>query len=277
MNSNVFLRKNIALILGLMFLMSSNLSAHEMWIEPIHYELKLQEKILAHEKVGQNFKGNEYSYLSSSYKSLKLTVNGKTRDVKSRIGDIPAINEVATEEGLTILWAETTHSDISYKTWKKFEDFIKSKGLDWVLDEHKKRGLPAKNFIEAFSRYPKSLIKVGDGKGSDQKVGMPIEWVAETNPYTDSDDGVRLHLYWQGKPFVNTHVSVFNRLKNELIVTDLKTDDKGMVIISRAKGGQFLINAVQMIEPSESVKTQTGAVWESLWASLTYELPPLND
>ncbi len=263
--------KKIVLVISI-FLAQVVANAHEMWIEPVNYEVKLNEKILAHEKVGQNFKGNEYSYLSSSYKSLKITLNDETLDVKSRIGDIPAIHEVAKTEGLVVLSAETTISDVKYKTWGKFETFIKNKGLDWVLKKHQERSLPVKNFTEAFSRYPKSLVKVGHGKGSDKILGMPLEWLAESNPYTTVNDTIKLRLFWLGKPFANTHVGVFNKINNELIKTELTTDDEGRVEIPKSKGGEFLINAVQMIKPSAEVVKQTDAVWESLWASITYEI-----
>lgn len=270
-NINVFLRKFFSFFL-VAIVMVSNLSAHEMWIEPVKYEVALGETIYAHEKVGQFFKGNQYAYLSSSYLELLLTVNNKTRDVNSRIGDLPAIHEKADEEGLTLLSAQTPISSVSYKTWEQFEGFIKSKGLDWALDEHKKRGLAKSNFTEAFSRYPKSLVKVGHGKGKDKLLGMPIEWLAETNPYTDQADSVSLRLLWQGKPFANTHVSVFNRFDGKLITSEHETDMEGRVKIPKANGGTFLINAVQMRKPSQEIADSSDAVWESLWASMTYQI-----
>ena len=57
-----------------------------------------------------------------------------------------------------------------------------------------------------------------------------------------------------------------------MIKTELHTDEEGRVEIPRANGGIFLINAVRMIQPNEETAQQTGAVWESLWASTTYEI-----
>lgn len=251
-------------------------ASHEMWIEPVKYAVAVGDNIYAHEKVGQHFKGNEYAYLSTSYKSLNISVGDETRPVKSRLGDIPAVKEKAKKEGLHVLSAITSGSKITYESWDKFESFIKEKGLDWVIGRHKERGLPQKDFTESYRRYPKSLIKVGLGKGNDREFGLPLEWVAETNPYISTED-IKLRLLWQGKPYVNAQVDVFNRVKSknasiELIESHLMTDDEGRVIIPRAQGGEFLINAVRMLEPSVNEKTQKGIVWESLWASLTYKL-----
>jgi uncharacterized GH25 family protein len=261
-----------------------------MWIEPLKFSIEPQKKIYAHEKVGQNFKGNSYSYLASSFEQFNITEGGKTRPIKSRLGNKPAVQERVDNEGLVILSAISTPSELTYETREKFEKFIKSEKLDWVFEAHKKRGLPEKGFVEVFRRYPKSLIKVGNGKGEDQVLGLPLEWVVETNPYT-TEGNIKARLLWQGKPFANSHVSVFNKVspkvkdknlnlaskqpKNiKVIKTELSTDEEGRVEIPRADGGIFLINAVRMIEPSEVTAKKTGAVWESLWASMTYEIYP---
>ncbi len=252
----------------------SQLSAHEFWLEPINYKIEVGKALRAHEKVGQDFKGNKYAYLASSYESLDLTINDTSRAVKSRLGDLPAVSEVVNEEGLVILSAVTTPSAVTYKTWKKFSDFIKSKGLDWVLAEHKKRKLPESNFTESYRRYAKSVVKVGHGKGSDKALGLIFEWVLETNPYSSSknsdDKVIKAQLLWKGKPHANAHVSVFNKLNGKIIKSELITNSEGRVEIPRAKGGQFLINAVRMMVAPDKMKAEKNAVWESRWASMTY-------
>jgi uncharacterized GH25 family protein len=257
----------------ILLILSSQLAAHEFWLEPISFEINVGEKLRAHEKVGQDFKGNKYSYLDSSYVSLDLTLGDKTHAVKSRLGDLPAVSELVEEEGLAILSAVTTPSIVTYETWEKFVNFINNKELLWVIDEHKKRNLPEKNFSESYRRYGKSVVKVGHGKGNDRALGLLFEWVLETNPYTTTNGDIKAQLLWQGKPYANAHVSVFNRIGNELIKTDLHTDSEGRVEIPRAKGGKFMINAVKMITATEEITKETGAVWDSRWASITFELP----
>jgi uncharacterized GH25 family protein len=254
--------------------------SHEFWLEPINYHVEVGKPIKVHEKVGQDFKGNKYVYLPSSYQFLKLTLNDKTVAVKSKLGDLPAVNEVVEGEGLLILSAETTPLDVSYEKWEKFESFIKNKGLDWVLEKHKARKLPEKNFVESYRRFAKTLVKLGHGKGNDRALGLGFEWVVETNPYTTKDNPIKIQLLWKGKPHPHAHVGVFNRYyksdtktgQSELIKTELITDAEGRVEIPRAKGGQFLINAVQMIEAPEDMAKSKNAVWETHWASVTYEL-----
>ncbi len=258
------------------FILSIDSRAHEMWLEPIHYSIKHGEGLLINEKVGQNFKGNKYAYLDSSFKYIKITIGENTINVKSRIGDLPAIQEKTKQEGLHVVTAETTPSEISYGNPDKFTQFLKEDGLQWVLEAHKKRGLPERGFKEIYHRNPKTLIKVGHGKGQDKAQGMPFEWVVKNNPYT-SKGTIRAQLFWQGKPAPNMHVNVFNKPKHkspdsELIKTSYKTDAEGVVEIPRAQGGLFLINSVKMIQPNEKTERKTKAVWESFWASLSFEI-----
>lgn len=251
-------------------------SAHEMWIEPSQYTIEMGDTLFANEKVGRKFKGNSYAYLDSNFEYLNITVGDKTREVRSRLGDLPTIQEKTSESGLHIITARTTASELIYEKAEKFTNFLNEDGLPWVFAEHKKRGLPDKGFKEIYYRNPKSLVKVGHGKGQDRPLGMEFEWVVENNPYT-SKENIKAQLLWQGKPAANMHVNVFNKPKHksttsEMIKTSLTTDANGKVEIPRAKGGLFLINSVKMTQPDDKTTKETGAVWESVWASLSYEI-----
>ena len=274
---NFVLKKLCLLGVSVVCLFINTVHAHEMWIQPLNYSVKAGKKIFANEIVGQNFKGNTYAYLESSYKSLDITVGSKTTAISSRLGDLPAIQEDTNKEGLHIITAETTASELTYDTLEKFTKFLKQDGLEWVFVEHKKRGLPEKGFTEVYRRNPKTLVKVGHGKGQDKLFGLPLEWLVETNPYTTSKGNIKAQLFWQGQPAAKMHVNVFNKPKrnspnSELIKTRLTTDTEGRVEIPRANGGLFLINSVKMIQPNAKTTKETGAVWESIWGSLTYEV-----
>jgi len=271
--------KNTALLLGLFFTLP--LIAHEYWFEPLQFSIQPGEKLMAHEKVGSNFKGNEYSYLPTSYVFLNLTQNGETRPVKSRIGDLPAINEVIDKQGLLVISATTTASHLTYEKAEKFKSFLKNQGNEWVLEKHQQRGLPEKGFTESYRRFPKTLVKVGNGEGQDEALGLLFEWLIKTNPYTSKEGPIKAQLLWKGKPVPNKRVNIFNRVFNNkdklienstLIKTHLTTDKEGIISIPRAQGGLFLISAVNMIEAPEKEAQETGAVWESLWASTIYKI-----
>ena len=266
----------LSLILFLLVLFNSaSINAHEFWLEPVDYKIDLPQTLKVNIKVGQNFKGNPHIYNPSSFIKFQWTefVNKKaqTYAVKSRLGDIPALHEKLENDGLKIVSYVSNGSDLTYKKAEKFTSFLKKEGLDWVLEAHKKRKLPDKGFKEVFRRYVKTLVAVGKGEGEDIALGLSFEWVLEDNPYTHKGD-LKARLLWEGKVFPNTTATLFIRQKNRLIQKRLMTDEQGVVTIPTDEHGVFLLNAVHMIESSDDVERETGAVWESLWASTTFEI-----
>ncbi len=266
---------------------SQNVFAHEMWLEPVLFEITKGDKFSAHEKVGQNFKGNKYAYLDSSYEKLNYTINDITHPLSPRLGSLPAVQGVIEEEGLLVLSAKTTRSKLTYKDRKIFNKFLKAEGLEWVSKAHKDRGLPEIGFTEVYRRFPKSLIKVGNGLGKDKALGLDLEWVALTNPYAanqDVKDKIKLQLLSQGKPYADVKVNVFTKIKPDssksltvakakVVHTEHVTDEKGILSLSVKKNSVYLVNAVKMIEPDSDTSDRYNAVWESLWASMTFEVP----
>jgi len=266
----------LSLILFLMILLNStSVMAHEFWLEPVDYQRELQQDLAVNLKVGQNFKGEPQIYNPSDFIKFQLTEfidkAATTHAIKSRLGDIPALRKKSEREGLKIVSYISNANLLTYNKAEKFTAFLKNEGLDWVLAAHKKRKLPEKGFKEVFHRYAKTLIAVGRGRGEDIELGLPFEWVLEKNPYTDKDN-LQARLLWEGKAFPNTTVTLFIRQQDTLIQKHLMTDKHGVVTIPTDQHGIFLLNAVHMIEASDDTEREIGAVWESLWASTTFEI-----
>ncbi len=267
----------LALVLVPMFFVYqvSSVAAHEFWFEPLSYKVQVGDKVQAHLKNGQNFKGTTYSYVNEIFVRFDIATPNGVEPVIVRRGDRPALNVEAKAEGLHVPIYGSTMQWVRYNKLEKFESFVRSVKLDWVLEAHKERGYPSEKVLETYYRYAKSLIAVGSGKGKDRFYDLPIEFVALTNPYVDNTkDGVRVQLFLEGKPFVGADVQIFHYVagSEDAVMDRTTTDAQGMAIISVFEGGSFLINAVDIRDPRpEGVKK--GAHWETIWATLTYELP----
>ena len=257
----------------LSIIMAQAVSAHEFWLEPLSFEVEEDSNIQAHIKVGQMMDGDTYAFYPNNFERFDITVGENTSSLKARFAQSPAVDQPTKESGLHILTYQSKPSKLRYEKREKFESFLKNEGIEWVLKEHERRGLPELDFTELYKRFAKSLVKVGDGAGQDRAMGLPIEWVVETNPYTTKYlEAVTAQLLYLGKPFAGSHVVVFTKLGDEVTRQTLTTDEDGRVNIPVGKGGVFLVNAVHMIDP---VDQQTGvikAAWMSLWASTTYEI-----
>ena len=249
--------------------------AHEFWIQPLQSRVAAGEEIVAHMRLGQDFKGDIYPFVPQRSNGAWVVDADGTRPAGARLGDIPAFTETAGPPGLHILAYHSTASRLSYKEPGKFAAFLEAEGLQWALADHQARGLSETGFDEAFSRCAKALVQSGDGDGdgggSDTVIGMPIELVADANPYTLPAGATDLpvRLLWQDAPMADAQIKIF-RKNGALEVTTVRTGPDGGALIPLGDGGRFLLSAVQIIPWDELPKD----AWHSYWASLTFEIKP---
>ena len=247
--------------------------AHEFWISPQTYRVAPDAQLLAHIRVGQQFKGNAYSYVPGKFVRFDVVMGDRAIPVEGRVGDRPALAMTAPGEGLAVVVHQTTNMFLTYSEAQKFENFVREKDFAWALDDHAARGLPATGFRERYSRYGKSLIAVGGGAGADAPVGMETEVVALANPYTDDlSGGLPVQVLYQGAPRAQVQVEVFERAPGDSVtVRRYRTDEHGQAVIDVLPGREYLVDSVVM-RPLEAVE-ELDPVWESLWASLTFLVP----
>ena len=157
------LRQWIFLTIALLCPMA--VKAHEFWIEPLDYTVDVGDKLQAHLKNGQNFKGNTFAYVPNMFKFFDMVDSKGRRAVPGRLGDMPAVGFTAENDGLLVLGLRSATNLLTYTEWEKFADFVKAHKLDWVIDKHRERGLPETDFVEAYFRFSKSLVKIGQGQG----------------------------------------------------------------------------------------------------------------
>jgi len=245
---------------------------HEFWIDPVDPVVDMGETIEANIRVGEMMKGSGMIFNPNSFTFFGTVTPETAIKAEGRMGDRPALQMTAREEGLYIIGYMTTANRLKYAEFKKFEKFAKAHGQDFAIKDHKARGLPDADFTEAYFRCAKALVKVGEGAGEDRKLGFPFELTALNNPYTD-DAPVKMLLTYKGKPQANHQVDVFHRTSRseDATMVSYQTNNVGEVQIPRAPG-DFLINAVVIEEPSANVADKLNAVWVSLWASSTYTI-----
>lgn len=195
--------------------------------------------------------------------------------VDGRLGDRPALNQVPPGEGLLVVVHETTDNKLTYSEFAKFEKFVTHKDARWTLAAHADRGLPDDGFGEAYSRYAKSLVAVGEGTGQDRAFGLLTELVAGANPYTDDvSNGLPVTLYYEGNPRSDAQIEVFEKAADGTVeITTVRTDRAGQAVIPVKPGHRYMLDAVVLRIPSPALAEAGGVVWESLWANLTFEIP----
>ena len=265
----------IKLILTLGFMAAAlGAQAHEFWIQPHKYRLEDGNRLVADVRVGMDFGGNQMAYLPNAINAFNITDASGTHKIEGRIGDIPAVNITPTEDGLQILNLFSTSSTITWDDFQKFDDFVNLHGMGWVLARHAERGLPDTGFKEAYTRFVKSLVAMGDGAGQDHFMGMFFELVAGKNPYTDNmSNGMPITVLFKGQPLPGKQVDLFYRnLDGVVSRLSVQADANGRAVIPNIGAGEYMVNVVHMIEPSAEQQARTGVVWHSLWGSITYAI-----
>ncbi|KJZ20164.1 DUF4198 domain-containing protein [Loktanella sp. S4079] len=249
--------------------------AHEFWLEPIAYQIDPDGSLEAHIVNGQNFVGTRQVYLPQRLVHF-VNIAGETgRNVEGRMGDRPALNQAPVAEGLNVVAYQSTNATVDYATWEKFQNFVDHKDFGDVLSRQRARGLPEADFKEIYSRYSKTLIAVGDGAGQDLRVGLETEIVALNNPYTDDlQDGMTVQVFYRHDPRADVQVEVFEKQPDGAVaVTYHRTNTDGIAQFPVIAGNSYMVDAVVLREPAAAIAAETGAVWETLWANLTFAVP----
>lgn len=249
--------------------------AHELWIEPVDYRPAANSKIAAHIVNGEKYKGFNLAYLPRKFKTF-ITVSGSgVTPVEGRIGDSPALQLDKASEGLHVVVYQSTPDTVTYRNFDKFQSFANHKDFPGVGEAHSKRGLPDKNFREVYTRYSKSLVGVGRGAGQDSRTGLETEIIALDNPYTDDlSDGMRVQLWYGDDVRADAQVELFEKSEDgEITITLHRTDIHGIAVLPVKLGHEYMVDAVVLREPDAVLAGENNAVWETLWANMTFEVP----
>ena len=250
--------------------------AHEVWIEPLQWSYAAGEDLQAHLRNGEMFKGVDLAWNDRSTVLAEQRQGDDTAGLTGRLGDLPAISAQGVGDGLMTLIYQSGYNTVTYREFEKFSSFVAEKGYSDVVETHAARDLPRTQIKEAYVRFAKSLIPVGDGEGEDTARGLELEIVALDNPYTEEGSDLRFQVLYRDAPLVENRVTVFARDAAGLVTTrELETSADGIVKVQTDPGATYLIDTVVVREPARSLVIETkGAMWESLWASLTFQSPP---
>ncbi len=245
-------------------------AAHEFWIAPQDGTVAPGAEIVADLKVGQKLRGEPYPYLSNRFQSFTVTRGDTTTEVAGNEGDIPALSHIADRSGLHVIAQHTIAFRVTYDDWAVFRRYLADEGLDSFADHHRARGLPENGFSERYTRYAKALVQVGpvDPADRDVRTGMPLELVAEANPYAPGVEMVPVTLTWQGAPVANRQINIF-RDDGAVTRTTATTDEAGRALIPLTGDGEYLLNAVVLRAVEDN---DTPVVWASHWATLSFRL-----
>ena len=253
---------------------SFGVRAHEVWITPHSYYSAAQTPLQADIRNGQNFIGDPLRYRPNKIQTLAFLTPTDILPITGRLGDQPAIQTRAPIAGQNILIYQSQPEKLTYQKFEKFADFVTEKADETLLKIHMQRGLPDKDFTEIYTRFAKSiLVRDIEKKGlPDRYSGMEVEFVLENSwLHTDGANNLPIRLFYQDRPLAGAKITVFEKsVDRDISQKTLYSDKQGYVYVTPVSGHEYLVDHVT-IRPIDPDKNTYGAVWESLWASLTFK------
>ncbi len=245
------------------------LLAHDFWIEPGSFRPRLERPLPLTLKVGDHFRGQLLPRRASHLESFRVvSPSGKSVDALGLEGRSPAGYFRPEEAGLHVAVYRSRHTTLSLAP-DKFRAYLEEEGLHYFLPalEARESDDPVR---EAFSRCAKSLLLVrgpGEEAGTDRALGLPLELVAQANPYALAEGGeLPVLVLLASEPAEGTLVTALRASSDERI--EQRADAGGRVRLELGPG-TWLVKAVHIAPAGAGVDAE----FESLWASLTFEIP----
>lgn len=246
-------------------------AAHDFWIEPSSFRPAAGTTVSVRLWVGERLEGDPVPRSFGRIERFVWRGPSGEAPIDGVEGADPAGLLRVPRRGLLTIAYRGRRSAITLAP-AKFDAYLAEEGLDRVLHHRRQRGDAGREGREVFSRCAKALIQVegSRGGGSDQPLGLTLELVAETNPYRlRAGEDLTVRLLYEGRPLAGARLAAVSRTSPDQTIVE-RTDPEGRARLHLDRPGMWLIKAVHMVEAPRGLDAE----WESLWASLTFEMPP---
>lgn len=264
-------RVSAAILAALVVLVSGGTArAHDFWIEPSEFRPEPGASVTLRLRVGEHFRGDPVPLNPPRVKDFVVATESGVQPIVGRLGAEPAGAVAVERAGIAVVGYRSLPQRVELPA-AEFERYLGMEGLESVIAARAARGESAAPGREIFSRAAKALLAVGGGRpgsGHDRVLGLTLELIPERSPYAlRVGDELPVVLRYEGKPLAGALVMALHGSGETL--ASIRTDAAGRVGVPLSRGGMWLVKAVHMVPAPAG----TEADWESIWASLTFELP----
>ncbi|HEY8130943.1 MAG TPA: DUF4198 domain-containing protein [Thermoanaerobaculia bacterium] len=246
---------------------ASTALAHDFWIEPSTFRPAIGRNITASLRVGQDFLGDAIPRSAQLMEAFVVRDSAGERTIDGFENQDPAGILRIDQPGLAIIGYRSKPYPLELAA-NKFEEFLRTEGLERISELRARRGESQKPDRERFVRYAKAIVVAGSTPAGPLKFNKPLhyryELIPETNPMAPSP--LRIRVLFEGKPLAGALVTAIHR-DDPAARLSARSDASGRVTLPLPKNGVWLVKSVQMIPAPAG----SNANWESLWASLTFE------
>lgn len=259
--------------------------AHEFWLMPQSFNVSANQPIQLELRVGAGWPGESLGRNPAYIERFGwLDAKGERR-IGGQPGGNPAGVVMSKASGAAWAVFRSKRSALTLEA-EKFESYLREEGLENIIEARRLSGASQAPGREMYSRCAKSLLQVGNyskilaktpAKTSaallKRNTGLTLELIPQTDPLQLRGGGAfTVQLLYLNQPLRGALVKALPQTAVDGVsaaqITG-RTDDQGRVTLPLSHGGVWLLNAVHMV----AAAPQLNADWESVWSSLTFELP----
>jgi len=247
--------------------------AHDFWVEPSSSRVEVGTPVTAHLRVGMACPGEATLRKQARIERFELVGPGGETVMAGEDGVEPAGRATPTAPGLHAIVYRGKPVEIELAA-HEFEAYLREEGLEKIIRARAERSDTSRPGHEVYSRCAKALVAVGEvpADAADKAWGLRYEIVAEGNPLNtditkEGGGTVVVRVLLDGKPLAGAQVRAMHcggGTPKRLV----KTDRDGKATIAIDAPGRWVLASTEMFEAN----MHTGADWESLWASLVFEV-----
>jgi uncharacterized GH25 family protein len=240
----------------------ARVAAHDFWIEPNTYSAAAGAPLSFALRVGEHFKGDPVPRTAAMIERFVIAGPDGVRDVTGREGSDPAGFTSIAAPGVYVIGYRSRPTSLEQDA-AKFEAYLREEGLERISDQRKQAGRTTMPGLEIFSRCAKTIVSSSPSGLKDQTLGLRLELIAEN---ITAGKAATFRLLYEGQPLEGALVVAIPKDAPMQKLT-ARSNKAGRVTMTMP-GGVWLVKAVHMVPAPR----ETGAEWESLWASTTFEL-----
>jgi uncharacterized GH25 family protein len=243
--------------------------AHDFWIDAARHRFAKGDTVPLPLRFGESYPGEPAP--RDDLRIEKFVVIGPDGEaaVKGEDRKDPAGSVTLDKEGVYVVAYRSKRRSIELEA-AKFEAYLREEGLEHVAKLREERKETDKKGREVYSRCAKALLRAGDAasEGFDRVAKLRCEIVPETNPFAAAPgDALVFKVLFDEKPLEHGLVVARSKAEPDHTVA-ARTDAAGRVKLTLDRAGVWMVKCTHMV----AAPAETGMDWESLWASLTFDV-----
>lgn len=245
--------------------------AHVFWVQASSSTPSVGERVSVQLRVGDAFPGDVVPRNNSKIeKCVVVRPDGTQASLGGRDAD-PVVAKFSPEAPGGYLVAYRSKPSSVELEGEKFTAYLHDKGLDRILARREKEGrssAPAKEIFSRAAKYALATRESGPHDGVTKPVGLRCEIVPVSNPVLLTPGSeLAVVVLFEGKPLANALVDA-RTAADQHVKLQTRTNERGEAKFVLPVAGLWVVDTVEMVDaPKDS-----GAEWESIWASLAFEL-----